>query len=72
MCDYLNAIVLFEITCFVMKEMFYKFHATFDPAAVYEPFKRKQNITEHFSPPSSYFHGIISENMVLLCSSAPV
>lgn len=55
-----------------MKEMLYKFHATFDPAAVYEPFKRKQNITEHFSPPSSYFHGIISENMVLLCSSAPV
>ena len=72
MCDYLHAIVLSEITCFFMKEMLYKFHATFDPAAVYEPFKRKQNITEHFSPPSSYFHGIISQNMVLLCSSAPV
>ena len=33
---------------------------------------KEKNIKEHFSPPSSYFHGITSENMVLLCSSAPV
>ena len=43
MCDYLHAIVLSEITCFLMKEMFYKFNASLYPAAVYEPFKREKH-----------------------------